>query len=74
MKLYQMLISENISGSILYLIILLANIDYVGLLDYALKAIIGSLAWFVFRVLGERYIQKIRNGANKSVNETDKQS
>jgi len=64
MKLYQLLVSPNINGTILYLIILLANIDYQGILDYGLKALIGSIIWFGFRVIGDYYTQKIKHHFN----------
>jgi hypothetical protein len=35
--------------------ILLANLDYSGLLDYALKALIGGAIWMVFK-LGADYL------------------
>ena len=30
--------------------ILLANLDYSGLLDYALKALIGGAIWMAFKI------------------------
>jgi hypothetical protein len=69
MKLYALLMSQNISGAVLYLIITLANIDYVGILDYAIKATLGSLIWFGFKVWADYYAKKI----NKNNNEKPKQ-
>lgn len=69
MRLYQLLISQHINGTILYLIITLANIDYKGILDYAIKAFVGSLIWFGFRVLGDYYIRKSKNSDNTNDNE-----
>jgi hypothetical protein len=60
MKLFQGIVQENISGMFLYLVILFANIDYKGLLDYCLKALLGGLIWFGYKVIGEYYIIKIR--------------
>lgn len=50
---------SNDSNSNLFLTgsILLANLDYSGLTDYAVKAIIGGVIWMVFKVAGE-YISK----------------
>jgi len=39
--------------------ILLANLDYSGLLDYALKAVIGGMIWMGFK-LGADYISNKR--------------
>ena len=58
MKLYALLVSQNINGAILYLIITLANIDYVGILDYAIKATLGSAIWFGFKVWADYYAKK----------------
>jgi uncharacterized membrane protein YciS (DUF1049 family) len=68
MKLYHLLVSEHINANILYLIVTLANIDYVGVIDYALKAILGSAVWFGFRVMGDYYTQKIKRSANQTKN------
>jgi hypothetical protein len=57
MKLFQFLISGHFSNLILY-VLMLANIDYVGILDYGLKAFVGSLIWFGFRYLGDRLLDR----------------
>jgi hypothetical protein len=64
MKFLQFLISEQISPAILYLIIVFANIDYVGVIDYSIQAIIGSAVWFGFRVIGDYTSQKIKRNFN----------
>lgn len=74
MKLFQGVVQENISGMFLYLIILFANIDYKGLLDYCLKALIGGLIWFGYKVIGEHYILKIRKDHKEKQREKNKQS
>jgi hypothetical protein len=38
--------------------ILLANMDYSGLLDYAIKAAIGGVVWLGFK-LGADYITEV---------------
>ncbi len=50
--------TNNDSSSHMYLTgaILLANLDYNGLMDYALKAVIGGVIWMGFK-LGSDYIQ-----------------
>ena len=65
MKLYSLLVSENTSGAFLYLLVTYANIDYISVSDYALKAIIGSAVWFGFRLLGDYYSKKIKNNHNQ---------
>lgn len=39
--------------------ILLANLDYSGLLDYALKAVIGGIIWMGFKLSAD-YISRKR--------------
>jgi hypothetical protein len=53
--------THNESSSHMFLTgaILLANLDYTGLLDYALKAIIGGGIWMAFK-LGADYISDKR--------------
>lgn len=41
--------------------ILCANLDYAGLLDYALKAIIGGMIWMGFKMAGD-YLNKKTKG------------
>ena len=43
--------------------ILLANMDFSGLLDYALKALIGGAIWFSYKMTAD-YIERKRQ--NKS--------
>ena len=52
---------SNDSNSNLFLTgsILLANLDYSGLTDYAVKAIIGGVIWMVFKVAGEYITKKV---------------
>lgn len=57
MKLLQIIMSAN-SQTLLFLIIVVANIDYVGILDYCLKAFLGSAIWFGFKLLADRYERK----------------
>lgn len=42
--------------------ILLANLDFTGLLDYAVKAVIGGAIWLGYKVTAD-YIERKRNGA-----------
>lgn len=64
MKLYHLIVSEHINAIFLYLLIMLAGIDYTGIIDYGIKAVLGSAIWFGFRVLGDYYTAKIRRSIN----------
>ena len=45
--------TDNGSNMFLTGTILLANLDYTGLADYAVKAIVGGLIWMTFRIAGD---------------------
>lgn len=60
------MVSEHIHTIFLYLLIMLAGIDYTGIIDYVLKAALGSAIWFGFRVLGDYYSTKIKRSINHS--------
>ena len=49
------------SGSSVFLTgcILLANLDFTGLLDYAVKATIGGAIWLVYKITAD-YIERKR--------------
>ena len=61
MKLIHFLLSAN-SQTMLYLLIIVANIDYIGILDYCIKAVLGSAIWFGFKLLADRYEAKNKKG------------
>ena len=44
--------------SIFFLI--LAAIDYTGLIDYAVKAFIGGLILLIFRIVGDLILDKVK--------------
>ena len=46
---------------------ILAGVDYVSLVDYSLKAIIGGAIWLGFKMAGEHFTIRIQN---KKDNET----
>jgi hypothetical protein len=58
--------SSDTSSSSLFLTgtILLANMDYSGLMDYAIKALIGGAIWMGYKIAGE--ILSKRMGGNKN--------
>ncbi len=55
--------STSDSGSNLFLTgtILLANVDYSGMADYAIKALIGGAIWMAFKVAGEMISERFKN-------------
>ena len=53
--------SDHSSSLFLTGTILLANMDYTGLLDYALKALIGGAIWMGFKVAGDRIAKKMKS-------------
>ncbi len=54
--------SENSSGSNVFLTgtILFANLDFAGLADYALKALIGGAIWLGYKLTAD-YIARKKN-------------
>jgi hypothetical protein len=40
--------------------ILLANLDYSGLADYAVKALVGGVIWMTFRIAGDYISERIK--------------
>ncbi len=56
--------SENTSSNILLTgCIFLANLDFTGMLDYAVKAVIGGAIWLGYKVTAD-YLERKKN-ANK---------
>lgn len=55
--------SENTGSSVLLTgCILLANLDFTGLLDYALKAVVGGGIWLGFKMAAD-YVERKRSKA-----------
>lgn len=40
--------------------ILLANLDYSGLADYAIKALVGGVIWMAFKVAGDYISERLK--------------
>lgn len=40
--------------------ILLANLDYSGLADYAVKALVGGVIWMTFRIAGDYISERFK--------------
>jgi hypothetical protein len=45
--------------------ILLANMDYSGLMDYALRAAIGGVIWMAFKIGSDWIGEKMKNKKQK---------
>ncbi len=54
-------VSDSTSHTFLTGAILFANMDYSGLTDYAVKAIIGGAIWMTFKLAGDYLSTKIKN-------------
>lgn len=54
-------VSDHSSSLFLTGTILLANMDYSGLMDYAIKALIGGAIWMGFKIAGEYFSKKVKN-------------
>jgi hypothetical protein len=50
---------DNFSNLYLTGTILLANLDYTGVVDYAVKAVVGGLIWMVFKVAGDYISERV---------------
>lgn len=51
---------DGTSNMLLTASILFANIDYSGLTDYAVKAIVGGAIWMAFKVCAEYISEKLK--------------
>ena len=52
--------NNNLSVFLLGAILnILATVDYVSLIDYSLKAIIGGAIWLLFKIAAEYFTKKI---------------
>ena len=51
---------DGTGNMILTASILFANIDYSGLTDYAVKAIVGGAIWMAFKVGAEYISEKLK--------------
>jgi len=72
MKLFQHIQSDSSSNLFLYGAIMFANIDYVGVLDYVVKAILGGGVWFGFRLLQDYYSVRVRERAKEHLKDQNK--
>ena len=52
--------SDPTSNMFLTGTILLANMDYSGLADYAVKALVGGIIWMTFKIAGDFITEKMK--------------
>jgi hypothetical protein len=52
--------TDSSSNMFLTGVILLANLDYSGLADYAVKALVGGVIWMTFRIAGDYISERIK--------------
>lgn len=53
-------VPDSTSHTFLTGAILFANLDYSGLADYALKAVVGGAIWMVFKLTGDYFSNKMK--------------
>lgn len=51
--------TNNSSSLFLTGTILLANMDYTGLMDYAIKALVGGAIWMAYKIAGDHFSNKM---------------
>jgi hypothetical protein len=73
MKILDHLQPENISNIFLYAVIMLANIDYLSIIDYSLKALIGGIVWFLVKIMQDYYSPRVRKIAKRLLKKEDHQ-
>jgi hypothetical protein len=71
MSIQQHIQTESISNMFLGGMIMLANVDYLGLTDYVVKAVIGGLVWFGFKVAQDYYSERIKHHVKSKHKEHD---
>ena len=69
MKLFQHVQQQDTSNLFLYGAIMFANIDYVGIADYVIKAILGGAVWFGFKLMQDYFSVKVRLKAREDIKE-----
>lgn len=51
--------TSNSSSLFLTGTILLANMDYTGLMDYAIKALVGGAIWMGYKIAGDFFSNRV---------------
>lgn len=73
MKLLPDIQSDNLSNLFLYGAIMFANIDYIGIADYLIKAILGGAVWFGFKLLQDHFSVKVKESARLALRKEEEQ-
>lgn len=71
MKLLSHIHQQDTSNLFLYGAIMFANIDYVGIVDYVIKAVLGGAVWFAFKLMQDYYSVRMRNKAGEEFKDPD---
>ncbi len=58
-------VTDSTSQNFLTGAILFANLDYSGLADYALKAVVGGAIWMTFKLAGDYFSNRIKKRSEK---------
>lgn len=58
-------VTDSTSHTFLTGAILFANLDYSGLADYALKAVVGGAIWMTFKLAGDYFSNRIKKRNEK---------
>jgi len=62
-KLYSYTQTENFGSLMLYGTFMFTNIDYIGILDYLIKAILGGVVWFGLKLIADYLTVRIKHRA-----------
>lgn len=65
--------SDNVSNLFLYGAIMFANIDYIGIVDYVVKAILGGAVWFGFKLLQDHYSVRVKENARQNLKKEEEE-
>lgn len=71
MKIIHQIQSENFSHVFLYIAFMFVNINYVGLLDYLIKAILGAIVWYGFKFLHDYFSAKMHRKMHQQPKEQE---
>jgi len=64
-KLYSYTQTENFSSLVLYGTFMFTNLDYIGILDYLIKAILGGVVWFGLKLIADYFTVRVKHHAEQ---------
>ena len=73
MRFYPHIQTENVSNLFLYGAILFANIDYIGITDYVIKALLGGAVWFGFKLLQDYFSVRVKEKARLTLKQKEEE-